>query len=246
MGLAIAHVSDVGRVRAGNEDSVLSVADPDSARGHLLIVADGMGGAEAGEVASRMAVESIAEIYMSYKDSPSASLRRALAEANARIFSCSQENVEMRGMGTTCTAVAVLNEHLYVAHVGDSRAYRVRAGTIERLTEDHSVWAEHVRCGDQRFSPGITSGRNQLTRALGIGAQLEADFNATDLSRHDRLILCTDGLWGLVTDPEILWMVTAGSPEESCCRLVELANERGGHDNVTVLVAEKIEDEHGT
>jgi PPM family protein phosphatase len=238
MDLAIAHLSDVGRVRSGNEDSVLSARKPDSPRGHLLVVADGMGGAEAGEVASRMAVEALAEVYLSDKNGPPANLRRGMAEANARIHFAGQERAETCGMGTTCTALAVREDRIFVAHVGDSRAYRVRAGVLERLTNDHSVWAEHVRSGDQRFSPAITSGRNQLTRALGIDPQVAADITETDLRPGDLLLLCSDGLWSLVTDPEILRIVRSGTPEESCRRLVELANDRGGHDNVSVVVAE--------
>jgi protein phosphatase len=238
MDLAIAHLSDVGRVRSSNEDSVLCTSKPDSPCGHLLVLADGMGGAEAGEVASRMAVETLAEVYLSDRNGPPASLRRGMAEANARIHFAGQERAEACGMGTTCTAVAVRGDRVFVAHVGDSRAYRVRAGTMERLTDDHSVWAEHVRSGDQRFSPAITSGRNQLTRAVGIEPQVEADITETVLRPGDRLVLCSDGLWGLVTDPEILRIVAAGTPEESCRRLVELANDRGGDDNVSVVVAE--------
>jgi PPM family protein phosphatase len=238
MDLAIAYLSDVGRVRSSNEDTVLCTGTPDAPHGYLLVVADGMGGAEAGEVASRMAVETLAEIYLSDKNGPPASLRRGMAEANARIHFAGQERVETHGMGTTCTALAVRANRIFVTHAGDSRAYRVRAGMMERLTDDNSVWAEHVRSGDQWFSPAITSGRNQLTRALGIEPQVEANVTETDLRPGDCLVLCSDGLWSLVTDPEILRIVSSGTPEESCRRLVELANDRGSNDNVSVVVAE--------
>jgi PPM family protein phosphatase len=238
MDLAIAYLSDVGRVRSSNEDSVMCTTKPEAPHGYLLVVADGMGGAEAGEVASRMAVETLAEIYLSHKSGPPASLRRGIAEVNARIRFAGQEHSETHGMGTTCTALAVCRDRIFVTHVGDSRAYRVRAGMMERLTDDHSVWAEHVRSGDRHFSPAITSGRNQLTRALGIEPQVEADLIETDLRPGDRLVLCSDGLWNLVTDPEILRLAGSGTPEESCRRLVELANDRGSDDNVSVVVAE--------
>jgi len=125
-----------------------------------------------------------------------------------------------------------------VAHVGDSRAYRLRGEDLRRLTVDHSVWAEQVREASDRISPAISSGRNQLTRAVGIEASVDVDATESKLQPGDRLLLCSDGLWGLVTDPE-LFTLAHGSPlPEACRQLVALANARGGHDNVSVIVAE--------
>jgi protein phosphatase len=238
MDLLIAHVSDIGRVRSENEDAVLWFPVSMGDRGQLLAVCDGMGGIEAGEVASRLAVDTIGEVYLAAIGTPEEALRRAVVEANRRIQQAAAEQLGGRAMGTTCTAVAVVGDRAYVAHVGDSRAYRVRNRTLRRLTRDHSVWAERVRAGQQGITPAVTSGRNQLTRALGVEPSVEVDCSSVDLQPGDRLVVCSDGLWGLVTDHEILTVVRTQEPAEACARLAALANRRGGPDNISVIVAE--------
>lgn len=199
-----------------------------------MVVADGMGGSEAGEVASRIAVDTLSQAYLA-DDGPLADLLpAALARANERIYRAGQAG---HAMGTTCTAVVVVEGHAHIGHVGDSRAHRIRGDALTRLTSVHSVWAERVCEGG--ISPAITSGRNVLTRALGPEPQVTPDVvTGLDVAVGDRFVLCSDGLWGLVTDPEILAIVRTCSPQAACRRLVDLANERGGPDNVTVLVAE--------
>lgn len=238
MRLFIAQATDVGRVRAGNEDSVLCLNEPVPGSGQLIVVADGMGGAEAGEVASRMAVETVAEVFQATRRPPREGLLEALAEANARIFRTSCEREDCNGMGTTCTALAARDDRIYIAYAGDSRAYRIRRGGVCRLTQDHSVWAERVREGDLGASPSSTGGRNELTRALGVDAEIDVEFVESDLQPGDRLVVCSDGLWGVITDPEILELAQAAPPQQACTRLVALANSRGGRDNITVVVAE--------
>lgn len=238
MRLVIADQTDVGRVRTVNEDSVLCVGEPVPGRGQLIVVADGMGGAEAGEVASRMAVETVAEVFRATGGSVRDMLRRAIEEANARIYLASCERQDCHGMGTTCTALAVRGGRLCVGYVGDSRAYRIRRGVLVRLTQDHSVWAERVRDPALGSSPSNTSGRNELTRALGVDPEVHTELAEFDVVTGDRLVVCSDGLWGMVTDPEILAMAQEVPPAQACERMVELANVRGGRDNITVVVAE--------
>lgn len=239
MKVTMAHLSDRGRVRARNEDAVLCAPDPETRRGHLLVVADGMGGAEAGEVASRMAVTTVAEVYFASEAGPAGpteALVAAVVEANRRIFAASKEPGK-KGMGTTCTAVAIADGGVAVAHVGDSRAYRLRRKHLERLTRVHSVWAEQVAHG--RTSPANRAGQNVLTRALGVDGRIEAEARDGLVAEGgDRFLLCSDGLWGLVTDPEIAWALLNKEAEAACQYLVGLANERGGPDNVTVAMAE--------
>jgi serine/threonine protein phosphatase PrpC len=236
--LRIAHLSDVGRVRTGNEDSVLCVADTGTGRGHLLIVADGMGGALAGERASRMAVDCVAEVYLGGSNGPAMALRQAMREANERIHKTAQLELDARGMGTTCTAAVAVGNHLWLASVGDTRAYRLRQGLLLRLTRDHSVWAERIQNDEFAATPSLPAGRNELTRAVGVEPRIEPELYESEIQPGDRLCLCTDGLWVFVTDPEIAQFVGILPPEEACRQLVALANARGGHDNISVVVAE--------
>jgi serine/threonine protein phosphatase PrpC len=236
MEVLLSHLTDCGRVRKGNEDSILYVGDPAGQRGHLLVVADGMGGAEAGEVASRIAVETIAEVYANGTASPVDVLADAFAQANQRIYRTARDQPGARGMGTTCTAL-VLHEHTaYVGHVGDSRAYWAHADQFVRLTRVHSEWAERVCTGDT--TPADNRCRNILTRALGTDLDLTPDITThPDVCAGDTFILCSDGLWGLVTDPEIRAAVQTSELPTACAELIALANARGGTDNITVAIA---------
>lgn len=240
MSLQFSVLSDVGRVRSGNEDSAHGRLDPAGTHGLLLVVADGMGGAAAGEVASRMAVETIDEVYFGDgSDSPEERLRRGILTANERIARAGEEQDALHGMGTTCTALAIVGSSGYLGHVGDSRAYRLRGRTITRLTRDMSVWAERVRAG---APPSSEYGRNQLSEAVGLNPALVPDTRADlDVAVGDRFLLCSDGLWGLVTDPELLEIVNRAPLDDAGRTLVDLANRRGGPDNVSVILAAVIE-----
>jgi protein phosphatase len=211
--------------------------DPRGQARFLMIVADGMGGAEAGEVASHMAVEAVASVFFDSSEGPARALQAAVAEANRRIHQAAQVEETRRGMGTTCTAVTVADGHACAAHVGDSRAYWLRGTTLRRLTSVHSVWAERV--AREWASPALAEGRNVLTRVLGVEEQVEPEIvDRVALAAGDRLILCSDGLWGLVLDVEIASVAGGRPPADACRDLVALANERGGPDNISVVVAE--------
>ncbi len=243
-GIEFASLSDVGHQRANNEDSLLywepESDDEFSRKGRLAVVADGMGGYEGGQEASRLAVETIREIYDSTFDGdPQQTLLAAFAAAHDNIQKYAAQHPQLQGMGTTCTAISIVGSQLYFAHVGDSRLYLFRDANLSRLTRDHSyvgrlVESGIVRSEDAEFHPQ----RHILTAALGSGNQVDPDFpeHPIALEDGDQFVLCTDGLWSLVTDQEIAAVLRANSPARSCKALVKTALDRGGLDNVTVLV----------
>jgi protein phosphatase len=237
----VAQLSDVGRVRSENQDySILSAPadEVDRNKGRLMVVADGMGGHRGGATASRMAATISKDEY--YRDADIdilTSLTRALERANARIFAESQINPELRGMGTTCSALVVRGREGFFAHVGDSRIYLVRDGAISQLTDDHSLVASMVREGLLTTQEAeVHPRRNVLQRSMGVGQAVEIDARgAFEVLPGDTFILCSDGLHGLVKSDEIL-MITKVGIEDAARELVRLALERGAPDNVTVVV----------
>jgi protein phosphatase len=243
-GFEVAGLSDVGRQRANNEDAYLywePASEQELARkGRLAIVADGMGGYEGGQEASRLAVETVREIYdTAFRGDPQATLLQAFVLAHQRIQEYAEGHPGFHGMGTTCTAVALIGVRVYVAHVGDSRLYRVRGSQISRLTRDHSYVSRLVESGIVRPEDAEKHPqRHILTAALGAGVEVVPDNSEPGmvLEQGDTLVLCTDGLWGLVTEEEIVSAVHAKRAAESCSELVDLALQRGGPDNITVQV----------
>ena len=237
--LAVASLSDVGCVRKNNEDSkgVFEGADP--SRGHLFIVADGMGGAAAGEVASGIAVETVRNMYFepSSGSRPVEALKHAVEAANTAILRQATEDPKLGGMGTTCTTMAVVGREISFAHVGDTRLYLAANGALTQLTRDHSLAAELQRTGGSTEAPARA--KNVLTRCLGVKPDVKVDVSESPLVLPDDsvLVMCTDGLSNLVEDGEILHVVAMHLPDGACRRLVQLAKERGGPDNVTVIVA---------
>ncbi|MFI5097605.1 MAG: Stp1/IreP family PP2C-type Ser/Thr phosphatase [Candidatus Acidiferrales bacterium] len=242
-------LTDVGRVRTNNEDSfrILEAL-------HLFVLSDGMGGEAHGEVASSMAVESIVNYCAEAKDDSGMTLDGAAGEhwaektkrlqsavylANSRIYESAQKNPEQRGMGATLTAAWFDNGRLSIAHVGDSRAYLLRGGTLLQLTNDHSLVAEQVRRGIITPQEAEASEmQSVLLRALGAHSQVDVDIDEVGIYPRDVLLLCSDGLTRMVTEPEIAGSLQAETDPASAARkLIELANERGGTDNVTVIVA---------
>ncbi len=229
--ITAAGATDRGRVRPTNEDA-FAVAPP------LYVVADGMGGHRGGEVAARLAVTTIAlrapELAAADGDALAASLR----EANRIILDAAGEDDALRGMATTCTAALVRGRVARIAHVGDSRAYLSRAGTLTQLTADHSVVAELVREG--YLSPEEAAHhprRNVILRALGHVPDLDVDTVEAVLDAGDRLLLCSDGLTNELDDGEIADVLGADADAQGTAeRLVGLANAAGGADNVTVIV----------
>ena len=242
--------TDVGLMREANEDAFLILA-----RHNLFVVADGMGGHEAGDVASRLAVQSIAEFFEStatedgtwpFSFDPHLSFEEnrlvtGVKVANRRIFETSMRHREMHGMGTTVVGAlySPSRQRLYVAHVGDSRAYRIRDGEIVQLTRDHSLVNEHLMMSpelseeDADFPP-----RNVITRALGMNDSVTVDLVHDEPRPGDRYVLCSDGLSGMIPDAAIRHIVEeAGDDVEKASRdLVDAANSAGGEDNITVVV----------
>jgi PPM family protein phosphatase len=243
-GVEIAALTDVGRQRTNNEDAYL-YWEPESEedfrrKGRLAVVADGMGGYEGGQEASRVAVETVRHVYdRDFADDPRQSLVAALLRAHDNIQRYALEHVEFQGMGTTCTALAVVGRKLYFAHVGDSRLYLVRSDEISRLTRDHSYVGRLVESGIVRSEDAQSHPqRHILTAALGSGKEIMPDSSdqPIPLQPGDSILLCTDGLWSVVGEAELADAVRSNSPANGCRAVVDMALERGGPDNVTVLV----------
>ncbi len=228
--------TEVGLVRKLNEDSICII--PELA---FFAVADGMGGHKSGEVASNMALESMAKkLKSSNKSNLTDRLLEGVRQANRDIYNSSRQKGINHGMGTTLTAVIIKEKGLILAHVGDSRAYLIREGNISPLTEDHSLVQEMLRHG------GITKEqakdhphRNVLTRALGIAPSVDVDLKRFELFSGDIVVLCTDGLYNLVSDRTIKELVlSASKPEQAVKNLVDEAIKAGGTDNISVIVVE--------
>ncbi len=237
-----AALSDIGLRRSNNQDSMASVVEGDAPRtdrGDLFIVADGMGAHAAGELASRMAAETVAHAYYKIPDlDPPDALRQALLEANTRIHDRGQANPDFHGMGTTASTLALSNGAAWIGHVGDSRVYRLRGGQFDQLTFDHSLVWEMTAAG-QLSKDSVSSfiPRNIITRSLGPNAQVQVDVEGpVPLEVGDTFLLCSDGLSGQVSDREMGAILMTMNPQESVRTLVDLANLRGGPDNVTVIV----------
>lgn len=248
MRIASGGVTDTGRVRANNEDCFRIVA-PMS----LFVLSDGMGGEAHGEVASSLAVQTIVQHCEEAESNPASpvfgELRPSWSEktkrlssavylANKNIYESAEQHPEQRGMGATVTAAWIDGPKLSIAHVGDSRAYLLRGGSLQQLTNDHSLVAEQVRQGILTAAEAEQSEmQSVLLRALGSQEQVEIDTEEHLLFPHDILLLCSDGLTRMVTEPEIAGTLQAETdPERAATRLVALANDAGGADNITVLV----------
>ena len=250
-------VTDLGRVRTNNEDCY-KIVEPL----HLFVLSDGMGGEAHGEVASAMAVETVVKHCLDIDTNSAAGiigdtepnwsartkrLSSSVHLANTNIFKSSEENPEQHGMGATLTAVWIDGEKLSVAHVGDSRAYLLRGGSLLQLTRDHSLVAEQVRRGILTAAEAEESDmQSVLLRALGAQAEVEVDAEEHTLFDRDVLLLCSDGLTRMVTEPEIAGTLQAETdPTRAAEKLVALANERGGPDNITVLTVRLEKDSKG-
>jgi len=234
-------LSDVGCVRELNEDSgtYIQPDDPEvlASKGLLILVADGMGGHSAGEVASRMAVEVITRTYYEDGGNPQSALKKAFREANRAIHKTAEKDESKTGMGTTCTALVLQNGTAISAHVGDSRLYLVREGSIYLMTEDHSAVMEMVKAGlitleQARHHPD----KNVILRAMGSHPEVEVTTwqEPFPVRTGDCFLLCSDGLYDLIEDEEIKRVVESQEPRSACESLIALAKERGGHDNISV------------
>jgi serine/threonine protein phosphatase PrpC len=243
-GIELASLTDIGCQRDNNEDRYAywePDADDEFARkGRLAVVADGMGGHEGGQEASRIAVEAIQEVFS--RDSgvdPQALLVAGFQTAHERILRYVTEHPELHGMGTTATAIALSQNQLYYAHVGDSRLYLVRGPKVSRLTRDHSYVGRLVENGVISAEEAETHPqRHILTAALGAGAEVSPDApqHPVALQKGDVLVLCTDGLWGLLSEDEIQTIVAGRELPEACQALIKKAKDRGAPDNITVQI----------
>lgn len=239
MDLSVAARTDVGRIRAGNEDSLYAEADQE--RG-LFIVADGMGGHAAGEVASEMAVQIVSQELLSVRNptdpQAAAQMIQAIQVANRRIWERTITEAEKHGMGTTASALLVGHGHYLIGHVGDSRIYRLREGRLEQLTKDHSYVQEQVDAGfltpDQaRVHPYS----NVITRCIGANERVEPDLYTGELKPGDIFLIASDGLTGMLEDTHLLrYLGAATTPGRKVDGMISEANRRGGLDNITAIV----------
>jgi serine/threonine protein phosphatase PrpC len=245
--LDVAQLTDVGRKREHNEDNMAHVIPKDpqvmARKGALFIVADGMGGHAAGEVASEIAVDAVTNVYyQDDSDDVATSLLHAIKRANALIHQRAAENMLRSGMGTTCIAAVLRGNMAYIANVGDSRAYLVRGGQVRQISQDHSWVAEQVRAGLLTEEQARNHAqRNVITRCLGTQADVDIDVFPEPLDENDALVLCSDGLSGYISDDDILKTVEQAGPQESVYHLIEQANENGGPDNITAIVVRVLE-----
>lgn len=251
--IEVAGQTDVGRKRNHNEDNFAILAEYG-----LYVVADGMGGHASGEVASKMAVDTLQEFFAATADDPERTwpykmdrnkgyeenrLVTGIKLCNLRIYEQAQRNAKQRGMGTTLVALFAVEDGIYVAHVGDSRVYRIREAAIEQLTEDHSLLNDYKKM--KRLTEEEIANfphKNVIVRALGMKDTVKVDTRFEAPRAGDTVLLCSDGLSGPVTDPDILKIVL-DSPDlpTASNRLIEAANENGGPDNITCVVARWIE-----
>ncbi len=247
MKIAASGQTDVGQKRDHNEDSFL--VDEDL---RLFVVADGMGGHAGGGTASRLAVETIqASMRAAHAADPDLFaraarleesplrevLRDAVESACASIYRAAQSDPSLAGMGTTVTAAIVSGPNAFVAHVGDSRCYLARHGHIYQVSEDHSLVNEQLKAGAITPDEARHSRfKNIITRSVGFEADVAVDMMGVEVEPGDRLVICCDGLSNLVEDDEILSIATSCALDEAPRRLIDLANERGGDDNITVIV----------
>lgn len=227
MNVRVGSASDIGQVREGNEDSFLVLAP-------LYVVADGMGGHKGGEVASSLALQTLQRLF----EARQGSLAEQVVEANRAVFDRSQQDRSVAGMGTTLTAALVDGDRVHLAHVGDSRAYLFRGGELSMLTEDHTLVHRMVMEGEiTEAEAEVHPHRSILTRALGVDPAVQVDEMDVQVSQGDRILLCSDGLTGMVPDGQIREILTTtADPQEAVDALVRAANRAGGIDNITAVV----------
>ena len=246
--------SDIGKRREKNEDSFL-VND----ERQIYVIADGMGGHLGGEFASGLAVKTIEEVVKTMEDDPEATLpegeevkpgdyagilRFAVKMASHRIFEKAQEDSKLHGMGTTSVALIFRKNKAYIANVGDSRVYQIRKSKIRQITKDHSLVSEQIRAGlitaDDSRAQRL---KNIITRSVGFQDDVDSDIDIRVVRKGDRYLLCSDGLSNMVKDGEIRDIVLNNDLEAAAKHLIDIANERGGDDNITIIIAEVLGDD---
>ncbi len=240
-------MTDIGKNRVVNQDNIYVSTTPVGNLPNLFVVADGMGGHRAGDYASRYATDAVVESITNNAETDIKKIiTKAVEDANSLVFKKSEENEDFRGMGTTLVIAAISGDELTVANVGDSRLYLIEGSIIKQLTQDHSLVAEMVRMGqideqEARRRPD----KNIITRAIGISDVIHADFFKSKVKDNEYVLLCSDGLSNMLEDSEMLSAVTGSDPiEKKTSMLIDLANQKGGKDNISVIIIEP-EDEVG-
>jgi len=240
--LRFAAGTDIGLIRDTNED-YYRIIHESSQDAYAFIIADGMGGHSCGEIASRMAVEYISDIVERSGSSLFSCLnigeeiKKLLKEANINVFEASLSNPEASGMGTTLTMAVIARGKVTVAHVGDSRLYMARSGSLRQITEDHSFIRELIKKGTLTREEAESHPRKHvITRAIGTSRELEVDILELEAEKGDIFLLCTDGLTNMISEDEIYRVIIDNEPEKACAELIEAAKSKGGEDNITVIV----------
>lgn len=241
-------ISDIGKIREKNEDACMEscFVNSEGEKVLVIVVADGMGGHKAGDVASN-------EVIKAFKDkiengnfvNSEILLKESIHQANRKILDISSTEEKMKGMGTTCTAMVITDDKSFIAHVGDSRAYLIRKKIISRLTTDHTVAEQMVSNGMMSEKEAETSPKkNILMRALGINSDLKVDIPPPlKIKNEDIFLLCSDGLIEYLSEEELLKISCSDDPESACRKMVDLANGRGGKDNITVIITKAVSSE---
>ena len=232
--------TDVGRIREVNQDYIFCSMEPVGKLPNLFMVADGMGGHKAGDLASRYTVETLTDsIKNSASDNPITIINDAIVEANTKLLEKAAESEQYTGMGTTLVVCTIIGESMYVANVGDSRLY-LYDGRLSQITRDHSLVAEMVALGKLgRDEARRQEKKNVITRAIGGAKEIMADFFEAELTAGNRIIMCSDGLSNMVEDEEIERVLASDIPiEDKTKQLLGRANENGGKDNIAVVIIE--------
>ena len=235
--------SDIGKARRDNQDS-FAYSVSDAKKLAFAVVCDGMGGAAAGNIASRMALEEFTECIRNADYNKNVSneqlcnlLEDAVNAANTVVHNRAEEIPELHGMGTTLVASVVLQNKVAVINIGDSRAYKINADGITKITRDHSLVEDMVRLGELTEEQAQEHpGKNLITRAIGTDSTVSGDVFFPEIKQGEYILLCSDGLSNLVSDQEILYEVMYGDNSDCCSRLIDIANDRGGFDNITVVL----------
>lgn len=235
-------LSDIGKKRLHNEDNYALIGDL-----NLFLLADGMGGHAAGETASKLAIKTVENVVRQHqarlthpqtaKEAIGAILIESLRKACHHVHQAGLSDIRLHGMGTTLTALLLHNSYAHMAHVGDSRLYRFRAGQLEQVSEDHSLVHEQVKLGIMTKEQACYSRlKNVITRSIGYLDDVDVDYERFSISPKDTFLLCSDGLTNMVSDHVIADYLSTYAPAELPGRLIQLANDQGGEDNITLLV----------
>lgn len=239
-------MTHIGRRRDMNQDYMYTSTTPVGSLPNLFVVADGMGGHNAGEYASRFTVDKVVEVIsQNGQQEPVAAMKEALTEANSQLLEEAGTDPSKSGMGTTVVAATVIGDLLHVANIGDSRLYVIDHEAIRQITRDHSLVEEMVRLGEMdKAAAKVHPDKNIITRAIGVTRELAVDFFEVKLRPEDMILLCSDGLTNMVEDEEIKEIVLEQKNiVEKAEKLINTANENGGKDNITVILIEPFSDE---